>query len=56
MLSACIEILNSRFCDEFLNVELFGSLVEAKVLGEDYRPRHNHERLHSSLGEQTPTE
>lgn len=54
--NAYIESLNSRFRDEFLNVELFGSLVEAKVLGEEYRRRYNHERPHSSLDDQTPAE
>ena len=33
--NASIESLNCRFRDEFLNGELFGSLVEAQVLGED---------------------
>lgn len=54
--NAYIESLNSRFRDEFLNVELFGSHVEAKVLGEDYRRRYNQERPHSSLDYQTPAE
>ena len=54
--NAYIESLNSRFRDEFLNVELFGSLVEAKVLGEDYCRRYNRERPHSSLDYQTPAE
>ena len=30
MQSACIEILNSRFWDEFLNLELFGSLSKRR--------------------------
>ena len=29
------ESFNSRFRDEFLNVELFGTLLEAKVLGSE---------------------
>ena len=33
--NASIESLNGRFRDEFLNGELFGSLVEAQGLGED---------------------
>ena len=33
--NASIESLNGRFKGEFLNGELFGSLVEAQVLGED---------------------
>ncbi len=31
------ESFNTLFCDEFLNVENFLSLLEAKVLGEEHR-------------------
>ena len=48
--------LNSRFRDEFLNLEVFGSLLEAKVLGEEHRYKYNHQRPHSSLGDLTPAE
>ena len=54
--NAYSESFNSRFRDEFLNRELFGSLLEAKVLGRDYRRRYNGERPHSSLGYRTPSE
>jgi putative transposase len=54
--NAYSESFNSRFRDEFLNRELFGSLLEAKVLGRDYRRRYNCERPHSSLDYQTPVE
>jgi len=50
------ESFNSRFRDEFLNVELFGTLLEAKVLGRDFREDYNHERTHSSLGYLPPSE
>ena len=50
------ESFNSRFRDEFLNRESFGSLLEAKVLGKEHRHDYNHRRLHSSLAYQTPTE
>ena len=50
------ESFNSRFRDEFLNRESFGSLLEAKVLGKEHRHDYNHRRLHSSLGYQTPAE
>ena len=50
------ESFNSRFRDEFLNVELFGTLLEAKVLGREFREDYNHERTHSSLGYQPPAE
>ena len=51
-----IESFNSRFRDEFLNVELFGTLLEAKVLGREFREDYNHERTHSSLGYLPPAE
>lgn len=54
--NAYSESFNSRFRDEFLNVELFTSLLEAKVLGEEYRYKYNHQRPHSSLGDMTPAE
>ena len=50
------ESFNSRFRDEFLNVEVFGSKLEAKVLGREHREKYNHHRPHSSLGELTPAE
>jgi hypothetical protein len=31
-----VESFNSRFRDEFLNIELFASLPEAKVLAEQH--------------------
>lgn len=48
--------LNARFRDEFLNVELFASKLEAKVLGREHRDKYNHHRPHSSLGDLTPAE
>ena len=50
------ESFNSRFRDEFLDVELFGTLLEAKVLGRGFREDYNHERTHSSLGYLPPAE
>ena len=50
------ESFNARFRDEFLNVESFTSLLEAKVLGEEHRDKYNHRRPHSSLGDLTPAE
>jgi transposase InsO family protein len=50
------ESFNARFRDEFLNVESFASLLEAKVLGEEHRDKYNHRRPHSSLGDLTPAE
>lgn len=42
--------------DELLNVESFGTLLEAKVLGKAWREAYNHQRLHSLLGYRTPEE
>lgn len=50
------ESFNSRFRDEFLNVELFGTLLEAKVLGREFQDDYNHARTHSSLGYLPPAE
>ena len=50
------ESFNSRFRDEFLNVEAFGSKLEAKVLGKQHREKYNKRRPHSSLGDLTPAE
>ena len=50
------ESFNSRFRDEFLNMEVFGSRLEAKVLGREHREKYNHHRPHSSLGDLTPVE
>ena len=44
------ESFNSKFRDEFLNLEVFYSLVEAEVLTEQWRCYYNQERPHSSLG------
>lgn len=50
------ESFNSKVRDELLNVEEFGSLVEAKVLAREWRQEYNHVRPHSSLGYRTPAE
>ena len=51
-----VESFNSRLRDEFLNGQLFDSLLEAQVLLEDWRHEYNHHRLHSSLCYLTPVE
>ncbi len=51
-----IESFNSRFRDEFLNLELFTSLTEARVLTERHRVHYNLDRPHSSLGYLSPAE
>lgn len=49
-----IESFHDKLRDEHLNREIFGSLLEAKVLVEQWRIEYNQDRPHSSLGYQTP--
>lgn len=51
-----IESFHSRFRDEFLEVELFESVVDARHKGVWFRREYNQVRPHSSLGYQTPKE
>jgi putative transposase len=51
-----VESFNGRVRDELLNVEVFGSLVEAQVVVEDWRMEYNTYRPHSSLGGLTPAQ
>ena len=48
------ESFNGKLRDECLNLELFTSLREAKVVIQDFQLEYNHRRPHSSLGYQTP--
>jgi len=48
------ESFNSRFRDEFLEVEDFESVQDAKEKGEWFRREYNRERPHSSLDYKTP--
>jgi putative transposase len=50
------ESFNSKVRDELLNAEEFASLLEARVLGKEWKRGYNHERPHSSLGYRTPAE
>lgn len=50
------ESFNSRSRDEFLAVELFAILAEARAATTSYRRDYSHEWPHSSLGYLTPTE
>jgi putative transposase len=50
------ESFNSKVRDELLNVEAFGSVLEAKVLAREWRQDYNQVRPHSSLGYRTPAE
>ena len=49
-----IESFNGKLRDELLNVELFDTLLEAKVLIERWRILDDTVRLHSSLGYRPP--
>ncbi len=54
--NAWIESFNGRFRDEFLNGRHFDSLLEARVLIEDWRIDYNINRPHSAHGELSPAE
>ena len=49
-----IESFNGKLRDELLNLEIFDTLYEAKVLLDRYRREYNHVRPHSSLGYTPP--
>jgi putative transposase len=51
-----VESFHDKFRDGCLNREVFGNLLEAQVLVEEWRREYNEERPHSSLGYQTPRE
>jgi transposase InsO family protein len=54
--NAYAESFIGRFGDELLKREVFASLLEAKVLVEEYRKHYNERRPHSSLGYRSPAE
>ncbi len=54
--NAYVESFNGRARDELLNVEEFGSLIEATVIVEAWRIEYNTYRPHSSLGGLPPEE
>jgi putative transposase len=49
-----IESFNGKFRDELLNREIFTTLLEAKVIIENWRKEYNEIRPHSSLGYRPP--
>lgn len=51
-----VESFNSRFRDEFLNMEYFNSLKEAQVLSKKWQADYNVKRPHSALNYMTPGE
>ena len=52
--NAYIESFNGKFRDECLSREWFASRKEAQIIIEQWRHHYNHERPHSSLGNQPP--
>ena len=54
--NAFVESFNGKLRDKLLAIEVFHSLLEAKVMAEDYRRNYNTYRPCSSLSHQTPTE
>ena len=51
-----IESFHDKLRDECLNREIFGSLLEARIIIEQWRIEYNQRRPHSSLGYLTPAE
>jgi putative transposase len=49
-----IKSFNSRIRDECLNINVFWSLTQARVVISDWKHDYNHRRRHSSLGYQPP--
>jgi len=49
-----IESFNGKLRDELLNREVFTTLLEAKILVEEWRKEYNQVRPHSSLGYRPP--
>ena len=49
-----IESFNGKLRDELLNLEIFDTLFEAKVLAERWRKEYNTVRPHSALGYRPP--
>jgi putative transposase len=54
--NAYVESFNGKLRDELLAVEIFTTLLEAKIMAEDYRQNYNKHRPHSSLNYMTPDE
>lgn len=54
--NAWVESFNGRLRDELLNLWHFDSLLEARVITEEWRRDYNTNRPHSAHGELTPTE
>lgn len=51
-----MESFNGKLRDEFLAIGVFHTLLETKVMAEDYQAHYNTYRTHSLLGFRTPNE
>jgi len=51
-----VESFNSRLRDEFLEMNYFNNLYEARELAEGWKEYYNHQRPQAALGKQTPSE
>jgi putative transposase len=49
-----VESFNSRIRDECLNINIFWSLAQARVVITDWKQDYSHRRRHSSLAYQAP--
>ena len=49
-----IESFNSRVRDECLNINMFWSPAQARVVISDWKADYNHRRRHSAIGYQAP--
>jgi len=54
--NGCVESFHDKMRDEFLQMETFSTVAEARVMLEDWRLRYNQIRPHSSLEYLTPSE
>jgi len=54
--NGCVESFHDKIRDEFLQMESFATVAEARVLLENWRMHYNEIRPHSSLGYLTPRE
>jgi putative transposase len=54
--NAYVESFNAQIRDELLAIEEFTTLLEAKIMAEDFRHQYNSHRPHSTLKYQTPDE
>ena len=52
--NGCVESFNGRLRDECLNITVFWSLIQARVVISDWKDECNYHRRHSALGYQTP--